>query len=88
MLYGELDEAMTLLTPELIPSHSIDSLTPNDYLYRVATDADRFFLDEYSIDGGVVRYGPFSLGHVYGSHASPAAATLQAVQFLPMIWER
>ncbi|MCB0046451.1 MAG: right-handed parallel beta-helix repeat-containing protein [Caldilineaceae bacterium] len=87
-LYAELDDEMTALTTEMIPSVAIDSITPTSYYYRATTAATLFYLDEQKLDGSVIQHGPFVLDEVYGDYALPGNIDLQPTQFLPLVWEK
>ncbi|MCB9137053.1 MAG: hypothetical protein H6642_01750 [Caldilineaceae bacterium] len=85
LLYGETDGSITQLTAELIPSAAEDSHTTRDYSYQAVTDTTRFYLDEQSVDGGIVRHGPFELGQTYGAYAVPGDVELRFVLYVPFV---
>ena len=65
-LLAEVDEELTPLNEELIPSAAIDSITPIDYSYNATTEATLFYLEEIDINGAKERHGPFVLGKEFG----------------------
>ena len=79
------DRTLVTLNGELIPSHAIDSITPTDYSFNVATDATRFYLHELGIDGGAVEHGPFVLGREYGAFGAPTGSEFTTRVRLPMV---
>ena len=70
-LLAQHDDQLIQLNGDLLPSQSIDSAVPLTYRYidarGTAQAADAYYLQEVSLDGVTVNYGPFLLGAEYGT---------------------
>jgi fimbrial isopeptide formation D2 family protein len=66
-LYVEENGELTLLNPQMIPSHTIDSLERQDYTFAANVAGNTFYIEDVDIFGGTRRHGPFGLGEAYGA---------------------
>ncbi len=81
------DGARNQVNPTLIQSAAIDSVEPLDYRYAAVTDSSSFYLEEVSIEGKRVEYGPFELGVEFGSYSLPSNVELSERVWLPLVME-
>ena len=84
-VFAQTNDGRIQLTDELIPSPSIDSVTPTDYSFSAATDATIFYLHELRIDGSTAKHGPFEFGVGYGAGTSAPDRESTPKVWLPMI---
>ena len=69
-LYGVGENGRQRINEQLIPSQSVDSLEPRDYIYEATgVGGDRFFVEDVDIRGRTRKHGPFALGQEYGVRA-------------------
>lgn len=80
-LFAEVAGGIRQLNSELIPSRTVDSLTPTRYQFVANSVETLFYLDEVHLDGSSRRHGPFVLNHPYGA----SAPIHRPVGYLPMI---
>ncbi len=77
-LYAETSGEWRKLNHELIPSHQLDSLVPQDYRVNLgarATEARRFMLAEVDRRGRRRMHGPFALGKAFGGEKKQAGVS-------------
>ncbi len=77
-LFAEISGDWRKLNRQLIPSHQLDSLVPQDYRVNLgtrATEARRFMLAEVDRRGRRRMHGPFALGSSFGGDKGQAGAS-------------
>ena len=84
-LYAESDGERVLLNAEMIPSEVIESITPTNYNYSIASHATIFYLEEIGIDGLATLHGPFDLGVQYGAYLQPGNVDRTMPLYLPLM---
>ncbi len=50
-IYMEVDGELSLVTPDLLPSQVIDSVTPVRYAYQARVEGERYYIDMINIAG-------------------------------------
>ena len=66
-LYAKTEDGKKLINNNLIPSKSVDSLSPLDYQTTIEnSDADSFYISDVDLKGKEKFHGPFALDKEYG----------------------
>ena len=79
-LYVVTGNKLTRLNTTLIPSKVIDSLDRQDYSYSAAANGAAFYIEDVSLQGQTMKYGPFQLGRQYGAQLSASRINWAAIQ--------
>ncbi len=66
-LYVKTSSGWEKINPQLIPSHVIDSVEPQNYSFEANIVGDTFYLEDVSADNQTRLHGPFLLGESYGA---------------------
>lgn len=67
------DGALTLLTPQFVPSKAPTSIESQEYELTVTTASDTLWLEDVSLDGVAELHGPYAVGDTTGDPNPPVA---------------
>ncbi len=79
-LYVKNGSQLKRINAALIPSKVVDLLDRQDYSYSASVNGTIFYIEDVSVQGQTMKYGPFQLGQRYGAQLAAEKINWAAIQ--------